>query len=240
MWLETKLFPREAYPSGWEIDDMVWEYGAAVSAIVVDDNTVTLTLTPENRRRARTSSGGSVYPGLYCAERRTYVGGGGEVGFNADEGAEFKNRGDSRDDARRTARRASLVLAIHDPAEHAAAMLTRLLVERGVKIAGVARSMHVVEPIGAASRAVARRARVGAARRFREASEQNQPEFAHGDVLAGGGSKHGGVEHAEDLMKVPADFYAARGIAPGDVIQTDGSGLSRQRSGHAESRRDAA
>jgi D-alanyl-D-alanine carboxypeptidase/D-alanyl-D-alanine-endopeptidase (penicillin-binding protein 4) len=31
----------------------------------------------------------------------------------------------------------------------------------------------------------------------------------------------------EDLMKFPADFYAAAGIAPGDVIQTDGSGLSR-------------
>jgi D-alanyl-D-alanine carboxypeptidase/D-alanyl-D-alanine-endopeptidase (penicillin-binding protein 4) len=28
-------------------------------------------------------------------------------------------------------------------------------------------------------------------------------------------------------MKFPADFYAAAGIAPGDVIQTDGSGLSR-------------
>jgi D-alanyl-D-alanine carboxypeptidase/D-alanyl-D-alanine-endopeptidase (penicillin-binding protein 4) len=31
----------------------------------------------------------------------------------------------------------------------------------------------------------------------------------------------------EDLLKVPQDFYAAAGIAPDDVIQTDGSGLSR-------------
>ena len=31
----------------------------------------------------------------------------------------------------------------------------------------------------------------------------------------------------DELMKVPADFYAAVGIAPGDVIQTDASGLSR-------------
>src|SRR6266436_2983495 len=43
---DDSYFPREPYPNGWEIDDMVWEYGAAVSAIVVDDNTVTLTLTP--------------------------------------------------------------------------------------------------------------------------------------------------------------------------------------------------
>src|ERR1700736_5949607 len=31
---DDSYFPREAYPKGWEIDDMVWEYGAAVSAIV--------------------------------------------------------------------------------------------------------------------------------------------------------------------------------------------------------------
>src|SRR2546421_8966216 len=43
----TTLFrSRQRYPSGWEIDDMVWEYGAAISSIVVDDNTVTLMLTP--------------------------------------------------------------------------------------------------------------------------------------------------------------------------------------------------
>ena len=42
---DDSYFPRERYPDGWEIDDMVWEYGAAISAIVVDDNTVTLTLT---------------------------------------------------------------------------------------------------------------------------------------------------------------------------------------------------
>jgi serine-type D-Ala-D-Ala carboxypeptidase/endopeptidase (penicillin-binding protein 4) len=43
---DDSYFPRERYPNGWEIGDMVWEYGAAISAIVVDDNTVALTLTP--------------------------------------------------------------------------------------------------------------------------------------------------------------------------------------------------
>src|SRR2546430_3033546 len=28
---DDSYFPRERYPSGWEIDDMVWEYGAAIS-----------------------------------------------------------------------------------------------------------------------------------------------------------------------------------------------------------------
>src|SRR5437879_12061357 len=43
---DDSYFPRERYPNGWEIDEMVWEYGAAISAIVLDDNTVALTLTP--------------------------------------------------------------------------------------------------------------------------------------------------------------------------------------------------
>ena len=43
---DDSYFPRERYPNGWEIDDMVWEYGAAISALVVNDNTATLTLTP--------------------------------------------------------------------------------------------------------------------------------------------------------------------------------------------------
>ena len=43
---DDSYFPRERYPNGWEVDDMVWEYGAAISALVVNDNTATLTLTP--------------------------------------------------------------------------------------------------------------------------------------------------------------------------------------------------
>src|SRR5260370_288117 len=46
---DDSYFPRERYPNGWEIDDMVWEYGAAISAIVVDDNTIAFTLTPRER-----------------------------------------------------------------------------------------------------------------------------------------------------------------------------------------------
>src|SRR5262249_27545422 len=43
---DDSYFPREIYPDGWEIGDIVWNYGAAISAIVVDDNTVNVTLTP--------------------------------------------------------------------------------------------------------------------------------------------------------------------------------------------------
>ena len=39
---DDSLFQPERFPSGWTIDDMLWSYGAAVSAIAVNDNTFTL------------------------------------------------------------------------------------------------------------------------------------------------------------------------------------------------------
>src|SRR5260221_12522698 len=39
---DDSYFPRERYPSGWEIDDMVWQYGAAISAIGRGDHKVTV------------------------------------------------------------------------------------------------------------------------------------------------------------------------------------------------------
>ena len=43
---DDSFFPQERFPSGWTIDDMLWSYGAAVSAIAVNDNTFTLDLRP--------------------------------------------------------------------------------------------------------------------------------------------------------------------------------------------------
>ena len=43
---DDSLFQSEKFPSGWTADDMLWSYGAAVSAIVINDNTFTLELRP--------------------------------------------------------------------------------------------------------------------------------------------------------------------------------------------------
>src|SRR5258708_828065 len=37
---DDSYFPRERYPNGWEIDDIVWEYGPAISPLPVHDKTV--------------------------------------------------------------------------------------------------------------------------------------------------------------------------------------------------------
>jgi D-alanyl-D-alanine carboxypeptidase/D-alanyl-D-alanine-endopeptidase (penicillin-binding protein 4) len=224
---DDSYFPREVYPNGWEIDDMVWEYGAAVSAIVVDDNTVAMMLTPGE------SAGAPVQAVVTPATPDFIVQ--NDVVTSA---AEMKSdltltrepnsrvvviRGTMP--ARSAPRK--LVLAIHEPAEHAAALLTRLLVERGIKIDGTSRSLHVPEPVGAAPRAVLAEhvsVPLGDSVKLVHKISQN----LHTEMLLRAAARNTAVWNSpEDLMKFPADFYAAAGIAPGDVIQTDGSGLSR-------------
>jgi D-alanyl-D-alanine carboxypeptidase/D-alanyl-D-alanine-endopeptidase (penicillin-binding protein 4) len=224
---DDSYFPREPYPNGWEIDDMVWEYGAAVSAIVVDDNTVTLTLTPGD------AAGGGVQAMVSPATPDFLV-----QNNVATSAAEIKSdltltrepssrivvvRGTLP--ARSTPRK--LVLALHEPAEHAAALLAQLLRERGVKISGAARAVHVPETAAGAPRAVlAEHISVPLSDSVKLVNKISQN--LHAETLLRAAARASGLWNTPDeLMKFPADFYAAAGIAPADVIQTDGSGLSR-------------
>ncbi len=43
---DDTLFMREPYPEDWAIDDMVWGYGAPVSALTINDNQMKVTVTP--------------------------------------------------------------------------------------------------------------------------------------------------------------------------------------------------
>ena len=43
---DDSYFAPARFPSGWTVDDTVWSYGAAVSAIAVNDNAMTLRCSP--------------------------------------------------------------------------------------------------------------------------------------------------------------------------------------------------
>jgi D-alanyl-D-alanine carboxypeptidase/D-alanyl-D-alanine-endopeptidase (penicillin-binding protein 4) len=43
---DDSFFQHEIIPSGWLVDDILWSYGAAVSAISVNDNVFTLDIRP--------------------------------------------------------------------------------------------------------------------------------------------------------------------------------------------------
>src|ERR1700674_2274558 len=223
---DDSYFPRERYPNGWEIDDMVWEYGAAISAIVVDDNTVALTLTPGEQ------PGGPVQVAVTPATPDFTV-----------ENDVITSTAEVKSDLTLTREPGSnlvvvkgslpaksaprkLVLAIEEPDRHAAALLKRLLEERGVKVTGVARARHVHEAPSGEPIALAEHVSVplGDAVKLINKISQN----LHTEMLLRTVARQSGVWATPDeLMKVPADFYTAAGIAPGDVMQADASGLSR-------------
>src|SRR3989441_10373926 len=223
---DDSYFPRERYPNGWEIDDMVWEYGAAISSIVVHDNTVTLTLTPGEL--AGSPGHAVVSPATPdFAVKNDVVTSAAEVKsdltLKREPGANLVVVKGTLP-AKSTPRK--LVLAIEEPAQHAAATLKRLLEERGVKVGGAARARHNhAEPVGDPV-VLAEHVSVplGDALKLINKISQN----LHTEMLLRTVARQSGPWATPDeLMKVPADFYAAVGIAPGDVIQTDASGLSR-------------
>ena len=223
---DDSYFPRERYPNGWEIDDMVWEYGAAISAIVVDDNTVALILTPGEQAGSPVQAAVTPATPDFMVKNEVTTSAAevkSDLTLTREPGSNLvvvKGTMPARSSPRK------LVLAIEEPAQHAAATLKRLLEERGVKVAGTARARHDhAEPDGDPI-VLAEHVSVPLADALKLVNKISQN--LHTEMLLRTVARQSGVwASPDDLMKVPADFYAAAGIEPGDVIQTDASGLSR-------------
>ncbi len=223
---DDSYFPRERYPSGWEIDDMVWEYGAAISSIVIDDNTVTLMLTPGEQ--AGNPVQAVLTPGTLDFTVANEV-----VTSAADVKSDLKLTREPGSNvvvvkgtlpAKSGSRK--LILAVEEPAQHAAATLKRLLEERGVKLGGVARERHAGGEMSGDPAVLAEHVSVPLGDSVKLVNKISQN--LHSEMLLRTVARQKGVwATPDDLMKIPAEFYEAAGIAPGDVIQTDASGLSR-------------
>jgi serine-type D-Ala-D-Ala carboxypeptidase/endopeptidase (penicillin-binding protein 4) len=223
---DDSYFPRERYPDGWEIDDMVWEYGAAISAIVVDDNTVALTLTPGEKMGDPVLA--TVEPPTPDFSLQNDV-----TTSSADVKSDLtltREPGASLVVVRGTLPAKSaprkLVLAIENPAQHAASLLASLLAERGVKIDGKIRAVHVPDTDPTPREVLAEHISIPLGDSIKLVNKISQN--LHAEMLLRTVARQSGPwSTPEDLMKIPQEFYAAAGIAPDDVIQTDGSGLSR-------------
>jgi D-alanyl-D-alanine carboxypeptidase/D-alanyl-D-alanine-endopeptidase (penicillin-binding protein 4) len=223
---DDSYFPRERYPNGWEIDDMVWEYGAAISAIVVDDNTVSLTLTPGEKMGDPVQASVSPLTPDFALQNEVITAAPGlksDLTLTREPGANLvvvrgtlPAGGASR----------KLVLAIEEPAQHAASLLAALLTERGVKIDGKIRAVHVAETDVTPRTVLAEHVSVALGDSVKLVNKISQN--LHTEMLLRTAARQNGLWITpEDMLKSPQDFYAAAGIAADDVIQTDGSGLSR-------------
>src|SRR5277367_3582194 len=223
---DDSYFPRERYPDGWEIDDMVWEYGAAVSAIVVNDNTVTLLLTPGEKAGEPATllidppiAEFHVINQVVTSAPREKA----DLRLTREPGSETVVLTGTFP-AKATPRK--LVLAIQEPAQFAATLLAHSLEERGVKIHGKIRAIHEPDPAEATRTVLAEHLSTPLSDSVKLVNKISQN--LHTEVLLRTAARQDGRwATPEDLAKYPAEFYAKVGIAPDDVVQTDGSGLSR-------------
>jgi len=131
----------EPYPEGWGLHDSVWDYGAAIGALSINDNAVAVTVLPGDREpaparillappveyyqidnRVRTTAG----PRKISIERLP-----GSQQVRVWGGVPPKDPGSTE------------LLGIDDPALYAACALRDALARRGVAIRGAARALHL-------------------------------------------------------------------------------------------------
>ena len=225
---DDSYFPQERYPEGWEIDDMVWEYGAAISAIVVDDNTVTLTLTPGSKLGDPVTAAFDPAAPEFAVNNQVVTAAEGvkpDLTLTRDPGSNVVTIIGTLP-ANSNPRK--LVLAVQEPALHAATMLKGLLEARGVKVDGGVRELHF--PPGAPAdekrTVLAEHLSIPLGESVQLINKISQN--LHTEMLLRTVARQAGIwTKPEDLYKFPQDFYASAGIAPDDVVQLDASGLSR-------------
>ncbi|HWB98636.1 MAG TPA: D-alanyl-D-alanine carboxypeptidase/D-alanyl-D-alanine-endopeptidase, partial [Bryobacteraceae bacterium] len=130
------------YPEGWAVDDGIWDYGAPVNALVVNDNTFSLKVEPG--ARAGDPARLTPLPALefYQIDNRVRTRAGGErkIWVDREPGSRqlrlwgyipLRDPGETE------------VLGIEDPAWYAARALIDALSRRGVAVGGIPQAWHL-------------------------------------------------------------------------------------------------
>ncbi len=232
---DDSMFQHEKFPSGWAVDDILWSYGAAVSAIAVNDNAFTLALRPGERDGEPARADFVPVSDFYTVENsiRTGVRGSEEkLAVARDPGSRLiRVSGTMPLDAQ--PRR--LTIAVEEPAEYAASLLARLLEARGVKVDGRPRARHAEDssPAGMTEpqNIFADHISVTLADDIRLTNKNSENLHAELLLLLAGHERSDaatGATSYEDALKSESEFFRTAGIAEGDVALNDGSGLSRK------------
>jgi D-alanyl-D-alanine carboxypeptidase/D-alanyl-D-alanine-endopeptidase (penicillin-binding protein 4) len=217
---------------GWAVDDLNYEYGAPVSALTVNDNTLTIAVNPAVQPGDLATLDVQPPIGFYQFDNRVRtVARGGERKIHLDRepgSRQFRLWGSLPVGGAGE----SVVLAIDDPAEYAALAFRRALEDRGIVVSGGIEVRHCF-PNEAGDEPPA-------AHPFELASHQSAPLIddlgitakvsqnlhaelalrAVGRARRGIGSRHAGLEE----MKA---FLRQIGVGEDAYTFSDGSGLDR-------------
>ena len=228
---DDRHYVWEPRPGGWSTDDAEWEYGAPVSALVLDDNSFGLTLRPG----ARDGELAQVWlrPAFeyFSIDNRVRTAAGGERKVEIERaGRQVHLRGvlPARDPGM------TELLAIDDPAQYAAEVLRDALERRGVAIHGQAVARHRFADESADEPGAASEARVVLASRTSPPLAEllqvtdKVSQNLHAEVMLREvsflkkqpGSREAGLAELQEFLR-------ELGVAKDCCQFTDGSGLSR-------------
>ncbi len=137
-------FVWEPYPPDWAADDLLWGYGAPVSALTVHDNEVVYSVSPGAKPGGRATI--SAIPDLpyYTLNASVYT---ASSNGGCDDSLGYQRATGSKllqvfGDIKPEAQPCPQAIAIEDPAEYAALALKQALERRGVTISGTAKAEH--------------------------------------------------------------------------------------------------
>lgn len=241
---DDSYFPFDPYPEGWSVGDLFFDFGAPVSAIAFNDNTISIVAQPG--ARVGDPAIVSADPAAALADIDVSVTTSAEIekpniGVGRGSGAHFLNLNGS---IPLGGAPQHLNLAMPDPAATAARTLEQLLIARGVRITGTIRVRHAPPPDACDSpdahivRPSCLAAQPGhslvLAEHFSSALLESVrltnkiSQNLHSELfLRTVAREKGGYGSTNEGIWLEQDFMKAAGISGGSVLLSDGSGLSR-------------
>lgn len=132
------------FPDGWTRDDLQWDYGAPVSALTLNDNSVFLDIAPGDKLGDLAATKLDPASDYFQVSNRVITGAPGtkkEIGIHRDPGSKrIELWGSIPIDSKTEGEE----IAVEDPAEFAAQIFRTLLIKRGIAVMGAARAKHIV------------------------------------------------------------------------------------------------
>ncbi len=226
----------EPFGAGWGIDDPLYDYGAPVSALTLNDNAFTLRVRPGASDGAPAALELNPAVEYYTIDNRirTTTGGERHIHYSREPGSTtlelwgtipLQNQGED------------LALGIDDPARYTAIAFRQLLQQRGITVGGNAVARHAYryeaadlkQGIPAAPDPgveLAKRVSAPLLEDLRVTAKVSQNLHAELDLRAVGKARRniGSVEAGLEELKT---FLAEAGIPDSGYNITDGSGLAR-------------
>ncbi len=246
---DDSYYVFERYGEGWSQDDLVWEWGAPVSALTVNDNVLFVNIMPADRAGERAFLNITPFPEYYRVDNRVITTPQGtgprKIYINREPGSNQITFWGSmpQDDTG-----AGESLAIEDPADFTAKLFRELLEQRGVTVYGRSRTHHT-ELASMQTFTVTSIASGGGGEMAVHpnsvplvlASHESQPvgddirvinkvsQNLHAELMLRLLGKEKGISGSiEGGLEVVRGFLTSAGIKPDQFVFYDGSGLSRE------------